>query len=840
MLQLFFAVAFSAVPLTLYVPPVRSLNLFVQTVEDILRQTALYTLRAYPRIRLGLSRIFHSIFHLSRYIECWLLNSSILMDEIGRMLGMFSSGPSLPWLWIIEYLSSFRQIDTSIIRGLIEAAPVLPDDLGENTREMIALRCLEELFGPTNGLRDVAPPDSRVVFDLAASCEDVLKHIVQEVSLSNLRKAGPELLRWDVHPFIRHKRASLPKCALEQLKDSILEETPVLDGDENTPTWRLDDSDDENGNREGNLIPQTHKDDNEVLQDGLLERNLIPIKRCKSDLVAGNLVGLVSCNQDGMHNDFLVNAKKFKQDATCTIQSVEKIPIPLHGVEQLDESGKIIKVTEIEGNNLGKDSQAGEGDEDVFVVSRTLGQSDAVGHVELQDNEMENAQNADIMGEQKYGYRPSKNVMMDESNHVENGALEKSPGGDASENFDQGFPLYSLNSTSAVGLQQNIEPDEAKADMEHPCAEKMCEYVDERFNIALNKSLFLSSQCIPSQDPLGKSGWTEQKFCVKCNKNGQVLVCSSSGCPLVVHESCLGSPARFDDKGNFYCPFCVCSVSITKYLEAKDKTSLARKELDAFLEHCSKKLTEQQWKLQSHLRLNVDEDLVGIQMNGHLGESKHKFISQKREVKCGPSASCLDDKLCVEEKFVGGAVRVQGEKNEEQEKLVHGQQSMREHEHQQDQLPDNRKCSDDNPAGENTKTIPENQVEVGGKNVKEAVQPQITNPPQKPVCAFNGDGEESPTAANDKFIVSSYSIRLRKRETKCTFPPIPQLRRKKLPWTKNEEEMLRREVEKYASHGGTVPWKKILDMGTSVFLSGRTTVDLKDKWRNMCKGGPSM
>jgi hypothetical protein len=60
MLQLFFAVAFSAVPLTLYVPPIRSLNLFVETIEDFVRQTT-YTLRAYPRVRLAFSRIINSI-----------------------------------------------------------------------------------------------------------------------------------------------------------------------------------------------------------------------------------------------------------------------------------------------------------------------------------------------------------------------------------------------------------------------------------------------------------------------------------------------------------------------------------------------------------------------------------------------------------------------------------------------------------------------------------------------------------------------------------------------------------------------------------------------------------
>ncbi|KAJ0100294.1 hypothetical protein Patl1_20561 [Pistacia atlantica] len=67
MLQLLFAVAFSAVPLTLYVPPIRSFNHFVQTIEELFRHTALYTLRAYPRIRLGFSRIFNSLFHVSRF-----------------------------------------------------------------------------------------------------------------------------------------------------------------------------------------------------------------------------------------------------------------------------------------------------------------------------------------------------------------------------------------------------------------------------------------------------------------------------------------------------------------------------------------------------------------------------------------------------------------------------------------------------------------------------------------------------------------------------------------------------------------------------------------------------
>ncbi|XVE96003.1 hypothetical protein REPUB_Repub02eG0184200 [Reevesia pubescens] len=820
------------------------------------------------------------------------------MDELGRMFGVHGAGPRLSWLWIIEYVSSFPQIDTSIIRDLIEAAPVSPNNLGKSTSEMVALRYLEELFGPKNGLANVSPPDSRVTFDLSLSCKDVLQHILQEVSISDLKNAGPELLRWDVYPFIMHKRASLPKCALEQLKDSILEEIPVLDGDKNVPKSRFDDSDDENGNQDGILIPQIHKNDNEMLQDGLLERNLMPSKRSRDDLVVGNPVGLVSVNRDSIDNHLHLNPKKFQHDAfpACTIQSVEHIPIRLQGEEQLeDESGMIIKVTEIEGNNLGKDSQVGEGDQGVRVASRNLGPSDAVGHVELQDSQMENVQNADadVMIEQQYGGRPCQNVVMDESNYVENGALQKGPNGDSGENIGQGFPLSSPNSTSADRLQQDIDPDEAKADMEHPCAEQTCKYEDERFNIALKKSIFLSSKCTSSQDPVRKAGWTEQNLCGKCNQNGQVLVCSSSGCPLVVHESCLGSAARFDDKGNFYCPFCAYSVSISKYLEAKEKTSLARKNLALFMELFSKKLTKEQRKLQSHLRVNGDEDLVGNKGSGHLGEREQGLISQNREVNHGPSAShldgnklrvegetimggavviegenneeeekvghghrsmrehehqheelsapsasCLDgNKLRVEEETIMvGAVDIEGENNEEEEKVGHGHRSMREHEHQQEELSANLKSSDDNPTSENPATYPANQVEVEGDILKEAVEAHMTDPPQKPDRALNSDGEESSTDANDKFIISNYSISFRNRETKYSFPITPQLRRKKVPWTNDEEEMLRKGVEKFADNGGTVPWKRILEYGTKVFMRGRTTVDLKDKWRNMSKG----
>lgn len=66
MLHVFFAVAFSAAPLILYIPPIRSLNFFVQTIEDLLRESSVHSGRLYPRLRHACSRI----------LNCMLCNNS--------------------------------------------------------------------------------------------------------------------------------------------------------------------------------------------------------------------------------------------------------------------------------------------------------------------------------------------------------------------------------------------------------------------------------------------------------------------------------------------------------------------------------------------------------------------------------------------------------------------------------------------------------------------------------------------------------------------------------------------------------------------------------------------
>ncbi|XP_073304058.1 uncharacterized protein [Primulina huaijiensis] len=59
-------------------------------------------------------------------------------------------------------------------------------------------------------------------------------------------------------------------------------------------------------------------------------------------------------------------------------------------------------------------------------------------------------------------------------------------------------------------------------------------------------------------------------------------------------------------------------------------------------------------------------------------------------------------------------------------------------------------------------------------------------------------------------------------------------KRKRLMWRKDEEEMLKEGVQKFASTAKqNLPWRKILEFGRHVFEETRTPADLKDKWRNL-------
>ncbi|MCL7022518.1 hypothetical protein MKW94_011024 [Papaver nudicaule] len=66
---------------------------------------------------------------------------------------------------------------------------------------------------------------------------------------------------------------------------------------------------------------------------------------------------------------------------------------------------------------------------------------------------------------------------------------------------------------------------------------------------------------------------------------------------------------------------------------------------------------------------------------------------------------------------------------------------------------------------------------------------------------------------------------------------LPKPKRNPLSWSVEEEEMLKKGVEKFSREAKkNMPWRSILEFGSSVFHTTRTPEDLKDKWRTMTKG----
>ncbi|KAK1420737.1 hypothetical protein QVD17_22571 [Tagetes erecta] len=133
--------------------------------------------------------------------------------------------PAVVWNWVIEALASSEQADISTLIGLVKTAPAISGDAGKDTREIASLRILESLFDHGNEAT-VDAKTSKINFDFSERCEDVLKKILPETP-EHMAKLEKE--KWDLGPFLKHKRSSLPKCLLIKLKEAILDgSNPLL------------------------------------------------------------------------------------------------------------------------------------------------------------------------------------------------------------------------------------------------------------------------------------------------------------------------------------------------------------------------------------------------------------------------------------------------------------------------------------------------------------------------------------------------------------------------------------------------------------------------------------
>ncbi|KAK4345954.1 hypothetical protein RND71_036130 [Anisodus tanguticus] len=797
---------------------------------------------------------------------------------------------SLPWIWVIEALASFNEIDTYLLINLVKRTPELSDDLDRNAREMVSLRILESLFvRKISGANDVASvPGDKIELDPSRSCEDVLHRILLEVPASELKTAALEMLKWDVRSFIMKKRSRLPKCLLQQLKGAIvksmdppfasLKEKSGLEFGNHYRDGVTVDSDGFNQGHEvggvntrcvaptGNLDTFTQGNTSD-LQEKQPGSTLVPAKRSINASTAYEIeVNETEAISENSSDPCAKAAKKFKQDVISPIQNTvpDLISSQRDGVpaESCGGSQPIVgkrnseddaQVGTLEASGLLKDGSA------KHAASRSV--------LCGVDSNINNLLPQRASADKKF-----QNIGSSSNRCAELGTSSGSKGV-----LECNLPQYLRNGEPSKGDKENIEQSH-----------------ESEFS---------------SEDSLATVDCTELNLCVKCNKGGNLFVCSSDTCPLVVHESCLASVPNFDYKGNFYCPFCSYSRAISEYLEGKKKVSLARKDLNAFIglgagQRSKKSLPRSQGMKQHRSRGGKNEQLCrNANRRNSLNEVKEAESAPADWSSVGaqvmqtgsltqPEASLprnengrnsLNEvteagRAPANRSSVGGQVTQAGSPTQPEASLPRNENgrnslnevteagsapadrisigaqvmqtsspqpeaSVREQCLVADQQPDEsplrchrsrrnqsreeeKLCLDAN----RNKNSLEKAEEAGScpvnRNIMNAEVMQM-QPPQPQESSFIEESSE------EDEIGSKYRVQFRNREKKYTFPLNPRLRRKKLPWTKIEEETLKEGLLRFSHFRDR--WKRILDFGCDVFLEGRKAGDLKDKWRNISK-----
>jgi len=94
------------------------------------------------------------------------------------------SSSVLPWHWVIEALAGFKEITLPTLQALIDASPLTHDDFSETTKDLIALKCLEELYPSSTTTTTTLEDDSRVQLDSSLSSHDVLLQILHQVTIT--------------------------------------------------------------------------------------------------------------------------------------------------------------------------------------------------------------------------------------------------------------------------------------------------------------------------------------------------------------------------------------------------------------------------------------------------------------------------------------------------------------------------------------------------------------------------------------------------------------------------------------------------------------------------------
>ncbi|XP_054799485.1 uncharacterized protein LOC129303924 [Prosopis cineraria] len=698
------------------------------------------------------------------------------------------SSSTRPWLWVIEALASCEKIDNSTFQVLIEVAPVVPSDVGKNTRELVARRCLEGLFGSAGGLNFDASSslDSRLGFDVSSSCEDVLRQILHEVPLSSAEIAGEVSLKRDVYSFMTHKRDGSIKLELEQLKESVIESThPCAD--------RLKESSGLTLQNQDYSVPANDVKCNDVSERGN-ESNM----EAKQN----------SSSKEHSHSKNFPPSKRNRDHS-----------VDVHDIQYLHE--KQVDVEECDG----------------FLRSEKKNKCYPPSNIEFKnDKSCQTTFFLETKDDNEHHIVPIP-ASIDDPEKVKNKRSKSQSEQEIDTQQKEPNPAYP-NRTWQLVFRDEVSVDSFNGlGAEHP----------EMTDFAAKRHELFSSCCISSHDFSANTEWRGQNLCMKCNEGGQLLVCKTTTCQLKVHESCLSKLAQFEGKADFLCPFCTYSSAVSEYLEAKKEVLVAREELCTFL---GKGTENQEMDLLEVLRKENNNSIqdkcenILVKDNGndqilgtgrkdnqeHLNEVSDLQFERSQQQAESPTPSDNILPFCEKEGIVNNGMDTVLN-GEEMGKMSTEISSV-------EKVEESREAADHVTVGDGLfHHVPSvKQNTTGEENQKEMTEECSTDRSEEPVCAHYNE-ENVSEDGSEKHVNSRYSMRSRKYKTQCKPQLIPLLRkRKNVPWTAEEEAILMEGVQKFGmSDQQRIPWKQIWEFGSHVFLSDRRPADLKDKWKNICK-----
>lgn len=208
--------------------------------------------------------------------------------------------------------------------------------------------------------------------------------------------------------------------------------------------------------------------------------------------------------------------------------------------------------------------------------------------------------------------------------------------------------------------------------------------------------------------------WSENNSCIKCDKSGNLLVCSENGCPLALHEGCLGFPARLDDEGRFYCPYCLYKGAIAELRRARECASTRKNALLIFMNEKSISSEKDMEVDNGHNQSKTSDTNVHITL---CDDDKSKYNNNGTIDQSFP--------LSEEEKIEEGSEDSAGSKAQDASLEMNGENGDRTAEEKQVQEEEHETSGEEQIQEEECETLREEQVQEkehetsGGKQIEE-------------------------------------------------------------------------------------------------------------------------